>query len=547
MENNLILYNATAYYRLSKDDYGMDKIENKNVSNSIINQQSLVRNFLKSHPEIKLCQERIDDGYTGANFERPGFKMMMEDIKAGRINCVIVKDLSRFGRDYLETGNYIKNIFPKLNVRFIAINDNYDSIDKDNFNSEFLLPIRTMFNEWYIKDGSERIRRVFETKRNIGEFIGNFAVYGYKKDPKNKNKLIIDEYAAEVVKKIYQWKLEGLSQLRIAQRLNESGELSPMEYKKVTGLNFQSSFKKYDKAKWSSRAVSRILKNEIYIGVLSQGKRSTQNYKVKNTECKNLVRVENTHEPIISKEIFDLTQVLLSKDLRVSQNKESSYLFSGLLVCGDCEENLIRKTTTSNGKEYAYYVCSTHRLFGKCSNHNISEKLLYELVLNFLNQHIRIIIEIRDLYSKIQFSKKYKKQIFATNERLTKLNEELEKNRRLKLSVYEDYANDIIGYVEYTEYNKIFTNRIEEFQKNIEVTKKELEVLMSGKGLEWSEKFIANQNIEILDRKILIMLIEKITIYEDKKVIIKPKYSNEFSNVCDLIKWNMDENKDEVK
>jgi len=209
------IYNAAGYLRLSKED------GDKKESDSILNQRDLITNFVKSMPEIRLCSERIDDGFSGVDFNRPAFNLMMEDVKAGRINCIIVKDLSRFGRNYIEAGRDIERIFPFLGVRFIAINDGYDSAKKRTQSDEIIIPFKNLVNDAYCRDISVKIRSQLDVKRKKGEFIGSFAVYGYLKSMENKNQLVIDPYAAKIVRDIFAWKLDGLSQQGIAGRLNE--------------------------------------------------------------------------------------------------------------------------------------------------------------------------------------------------------------------------------------------------------------------------------------------------------------------------------------
>ena len=305
-------YKACIYTRLSKDDG--DKPE----SDSIANQKALIRDYLKGHPEIEIVSEKADDGFSGVNFERPGFKEMMDGIRNGQVDCVVVKDLSRFGRNYIEAGNYIERVFPFIGVRFIAINDSYDSIDKNQSDS-LIIPFKNLINDAYCKDISVKIRTQLEIKRKKGEFIGAFAVYGYLKDPENHNKLVVDTYASEVVRAIFRWKAEGLSQGDIADRLNSQGVLCPMEYKLSLGMKVRTNFRTEKKALWSWSSVSRILSNEVYTGVLVQGKVSTPNYKVKKHVEKDeseWVRVEQAHEAIIDPDVFRVTQELMKKDIR---------------------------------------------------------------------------------------------------------------------------------------------------------------------------------------------------------------------------------------
>lgn len=260
------IYHAAIYVRLSKEDgdvAGAAKAE----SNSISNQKNLIKDFLKNKNDIIVVSERVDDGYSGSNFERPAFQMMMEDIKRGTVDCVIVKDLSRFGREYIDSGKYIERLFPALGVRFIAINDHIDS-KEENGRDDIVVPFKNLMNDAYCRDISIKIRSHLEVKRKNGEYIGAFTPYGYKKDENNRNRLVPDLYAAGVVKEIFRMKLHGMSQSAIADRLNGQGILSPMEYKHSLGIRIQDNFKTHEQAEWSSMSVRRILENEVYIGMM---------------------------------------------------------------------------------------------------------------------------------------------------------------------------------------------------------------------------------------------------------------------------------------
>jgi site-specific DNA recombinase len=332
---------AALYMRLSKDDG--DKVE----SDSIRNQRSLLRDFVKQHSDITLVKEYVDDGFSGTNFERPDFQRMLEDARNHKINCIIVKDLSRLGRNYIETGRYLEKIFPVLGIRFIAVNDHYDSADTTNDSDQIIVPFKNLVNDAYCRDISIKIRSQLDIKRKKGQFIGNYAGYGYFKDPKDKNHLVIDEYAAEIVRMIFNMKIDGYSAKNIAARLNEMGVLIPAEYKRACGFNYSSGFMAGKKPKWDVSSVLRILKNELYTGTMVQGKTRKINYKVnvrQKIEPENWIRVEGTHEPIVSKEIFECVQKLMELDTRTSPEEESIYEFSGLLRCGDCGQNLVRQT-----------------------------------------------------------------------------------------------------------------------------------------------------------------------------------------------------------
>ena len=274
IQSNQTHWLCGSYVRLSKED--IDAIKGgKDESNSVTNQKAMIRSYLEEHPELELYEEYVDDGYTGVNFDRPDFKRLMEDVKDRRINCIIVKDLSRFGRNYIEAGKYLEQVFPFLGVRFIAITDDIDTGRQQSDSEQFILPFKNLFNDTYSRDISTKVRSHLAIKRKNGQFVGSFACYGYLKDPADHNKLVIDPEAAEVIKQIFYWKIQGLSTERIADKLNDLGILCPMEYKHSLGMKVSTNFRTKGKAQWAPKSVLRILKNDIYIGIMTQGKKTT--------------------------------------------------------------------------------------------------------------------------------------------------------------------------------------------------------------------------------------------------------------------------------
>jgi site-specific DNA recombinase len=521
------IYDAVDYLRLSKEDG--DKTE----SDSISNQRDLITNFVKSMPDIRLCSERIDDGVSGVDFNRPAFNLMMEDVKAGRINCIIVKDLSRFGRNYIEAGRYIERIFPFLGVRFIAINDGYDSAKERTQSDDIIIPFKNLVNDAYCRDISVKIRSQLDIKRKKGEFIGSFTVYGYLKSEENKNQLIIDPYAARIVRDIFAWKLDGLSQQGIADRLNEISEPSPMEYKRREGCKFATSFKVNPKSKWTAVAVGRILKNPIYAGHLVQGKESTPNYKIKQRFIKpedKWVRVENTHEPIIPQEVFDTVNLVLAKDTRIAPSEETVYPFSGLLFCADCKNAMVRKTVPSGGKKYAYYYCSKNKAGDGCSTHCISEKILETAVLKALQNHIASILDIERILRYIDSLPMQQEEILKIDAQLAMKQEEIEKYKNLKVSLYEDLKSGVIDADEYREFKGIYGKKCEEAERAAERLKQDIALLLEGKGENsvWIGTFKKHLNITELSRKVLVSLVEWVHVYEGNRVEIRFRYQYEY-------------------
>lgn len=526
-------YKACIYARLSKDDG--DKPE----SDSIGNQKALIRDFLKSRPEIRVVSEQVDDGYSGVNFERPGFKAMMEDIRAGKVDCVIVKDLSRFGRNYIEAGNYIERVFPFIGVRFIAINDSYDSIDQNQSDS-LIIPFKNLINDAYCKDISVKIRTQLDIKRKKGEFIGAFAVYGYLKDPEDHNKLIVDTFASEVVRAIFRWKLEGMSQGDIAERLNAQGVLCPMEYKLSLGMKVQTNFRANRKAIWSWSSVSRILTNEIYTGVLIQGKVSTPNYKVKKFMEKDeseWIRVEQSHEAIIDEDTFRVMQELLKKDVRRGPERGRVYPLSGYLVCDDCGQNMIRKSAVSRGKKYYYYVCSGHKARNDCGPHSIREEELFEGVLAAMKGHISVVADMKRMMETLQSLPEEQRNVVNYDVQIVKLREEIERNQGFKMKLYDNLQDNLINQDEYFLFKKTYADRIAEAEKAIRRLEQERDDTVSRNASEqtWAEVFLKYRNLTEIDRKAVVDMVDEIRICEDKRIVVKFRYMAEFEKTLNMV------------
>lgn len=529
------VYRAALYVRLSKED------GDKEESDSIVNQKDLIRAFLADKPDIHICAECVDDGYSGANFDRPSFKRMIRDIEAGRIDCVVVKDLSRFGRNFVEAGRYIDQIFPALGIRFIAVNDNYDSINGRTSSDKILIPFKNLINDAYCRDISIKVRSQLEIKRKKGDFIGSFAVYGYWKDPSDQHKLVVDEYAAAVVRDIFRWKLEGASQQRIADRLNGRGELSPMEYKRFCGLQYKSGFHVKPKAKWTAVAIGRILRNEFYVGTLVQGRRTTPNHKVKKTIQKpseEWVRVEDSHPAIVEKEDFLAVGRLLMQDTRVAPKEETVYLFSGLAFCGDCRQNMVRNSVCRNGKTYVYYICGNNRTNKACSSHRISEAALTEAVFLSLKEHIANILDVERVLQYIETLPIHREEVQKADAQLVKKQEEISRYSRLKKTLYESLSDGLIDKEEYLELKSGYDVKIADAKAASEKLKEELEGLLqncTGTSL-WIERFKKYQNITELTRHIAVTLIERILVFEDSRIEIRFRYQYDYERALELIR-----------
>ena len=380
-------WNAGLYIRLSREDG--DKLESESVGT----QKALLERFITEHPTINLFDYYIDDGWSGTDFERPAFQRMMADITTKKINCVIVKDLSRFGRNYVEAGKYLETVFPLFKIRFISVNDMIDAENPASINN-IIVPFKNIINDEYCRDISMKVRSALDIRRRQGKFIGSFAAYGYKKDENDNNKLIIDEPSAEIVRKIFAEFIDGNSIIGITRELNEQKIPNPSTYKKLHNGN----------GLWNDSTVRRILTNELYIGNLVQKKNEVISYKIhiaKPVERKNRIVVENTHEPIISKCDFYKVQSLLKRDTRISPNKGKLSVLSGFIKCADCGRAMQKRTVKQGTKIYEYYVCSTYKKNHLCTKHAVRAEILEEAVLTFLNKYIKLAVDFDRLRDKI--------------------------------------------------------------------------------------------------------------------------------------------------
>lgn len=527
-------YQAAVYVRLSKEDEETGSLE-KEVSNSITNQKQLILDYLKDKSEIEIVSVREDDGYTGTNYDRPAFQLMMDDIKAGRVNCVVVKDLSRFGREYINAGKYIDRLFPFFGVRLIAINDHIDTITR-NSSDDFNIMLKNLMNDNYCRDISVKIRSQFAVKRKNGEYTGSFTPYGYQKAADDHNKLEIDPYAADVVQDIFRWKIEGLNQASIAKRLTELNILAPSEYKRSQGVRFKSGFQKKSRVQWTAVAVRRILTNPIYIGTLIQGVRTRPNYKIKTvveTAPENWTVLENAVEPVITEKTYRLVQRLLKMDTRTGPKESTVFPLAGLIFCGDCSSPMVRKTTVSGNKKYIYYTCVSSKEKGVCSSHLIPEQQLLESVLVLLQKHIALVVQLEECLKAIQETPFRKINLQKIYERLSKIQDEEEKYRKLKVALYQDFKEDIITKADYLDIREQYDARIADAAIARKQLQRELDIANSKENNlpEWITDFVEHRNLQQLTRAVAVQCIERISVFEDKKLEIEFTHAQNYAEL----------------
>lgn len=534
------IYKAADYLRLSKEDGDFSFSNNKAESDSISSQRKIIQRFVAQQPDIELVAEFSDDGYSGTSFERPQFQKMMEAVKAGEINCIIVKDLSRFGREYIDAGRYIEKIFPQLGVRFIAVNDNYDSLNFSTSDS-LIVPIKNFLNDSYCRDISIKVRSNFESRRRNGEFVSNYTPYGYLRSPSDKTQLVIDEAAGEVVRDIFRWKVEGMSPVTIAEKLNLRGVLSPSEHKRSIGINYKTAFQTNARSKWSPKTVIRILTNEVYTGVLVQGKRTTPNYKVKHTIVKDeqdWSRIENAHEPIIQVREFELVQKLMQEDSRRASGSDTVYPLSGRVYCGTCGALAKRYSVTYNGSKYAYYTCPNTTKEGSCEKRRISEKELENTVLTLLQSEIKLVLNMERALSQIKELAWEHREITRLDKAIEVKMAEAEKCRTMKVSIYEDLQEGLISQEEFLQMKEGYSQQIGEIEQDIGKLKKERAMIQEGVADRsgWLSQFRKYQNLPSLSRAAVVNLVDQIQLYPDKKIRVVLRYQDQLADMMEFLR-----------
>ena len=464
-------YKVGIYIRLSREDEEKEKYQE---SESIVNQRNLLMQYIKEN-KLNFISEYVDDGVSGTSFDRPAFNKMIADIESGKINMVITKDLSRLGRNYVQSGLYIESYFPEHGVRFVAILDNIDT-SYDSSNND-IAPFKSILNEMYAKDTSKKINSVLQSKRNLGEYLGT-PPYGYKKDPNNKYHLVIDEEASSIVKLIYEKYLLGYGTMQIADYLSKNKIPIPSDYNKR-----KRGAKSLSYGLWQQSTVRFILSNEIYTGTVIQGKRKKVSFKSKkfiNLPEEDWVKVENMHEAIISKDDFERAKKLINstKGTRIVKN---DYLFKGLLRCYDCKGYIGIRSPDKNGNIYGR--CQRYGRFGKfniCSPHNFNYQVFEKQILQELREICKKYTNKEKLEDIAKKTKTKLTQRLDEKNKIENLKQEIKKETRKIELMYEDRLANVISLDEYMKNAKRIKDRIKEYEETV----KELEKNLSGENMK---------------------------------------------------------------
>ena len=510
---NNIDYRVGIYIRLSKED---EEKEKYSESESVQNQRTLLMQYIKEN-KFNFVAEYVDDGVSGTSFDRPAFNKMIDDIEQGKINMVITKDLSRLGRNYVQSGYYTETYFPEHNVRYIAILDNIDTA-LDSANND-IAPFKSILNEMYAKDTSKKINSVLQSKRNNGEYLGT-APYGYKKDPENKYHLVIDEEAAEVVRTVFRMFLEGYGTMQIADYLSEQKIPIPSDYNKRNRGTKSISY-----GLWPQSTVRFILSNEVYTGTVIQGKRKKLSFKSKkfiDVPEEDWVRVPNMHEAIVSKEDFERAKKILEAT-KGSRIVENDYLFKGILQCFDCKGYIGIRSPDKNGNIYGR--CQRYARYSKfdvCSPHNFNYQVFEENMIVVLREICKEYSDKKKLEEIAKKSKSKEDKELDLRNKLKTYKTQIEKETRKLDLLYEDRLEGIITVDSYIEKANKIKKEVEDYTKRI----KEMEQELNGENVqEDKEKKLDNLgdgflNMEKPNKEIIREFIERIEIHSDKQVDI---------------------------
>lgn len=508
-------YHAALYIRLSKED------ENEGPSGSVTNQQSLLHAFVREH-RLDVYDTYIDDGWSGTSFDRPGFQRMLRDIEAGKVNMVITKDLSRLGRDYIMTGHYMERYFPEKRVRYISLLDGVDTGVESSAND--ITPFRAIMNDMYAKDISKKIKSVKHDKQRKGEFIGGKPMYGYRMHPSEKNRIVIDEDAAPVVRRIFAMALAGTSCRQIAVRLNEEGVLSPAAYAGLT-LSCHGPYS----GQWSSERITAMLKNETYIGNMVQGRTARISYKTKKClrrQPQQWVVVEHTHEPLIDPETFRKVQLMVNSR-RNTRSRTYDFLLKGLIFCHECGYPLaVMNRRNAAGEDRLFFVCRTYQRFtkaGVCSCHSIKEQTVTEAVIERTREVCEAYLNPERLRPIAAAAVAASGRMDGREEELSALHARIDSMTAHLDRMYMDRLNGLLADVDFERlYRRIKAERtaLEEKLRELEAQKKN-PVPIEDRARELVQQFL---HCAFTSRELLVSLIERIELTESKEIIIRFRF-----------------------
>ena len=538
-----IVWKVGKYIRLSRDDGNI-------VSESVVNQDKILNDEIPGFFEdglYEVVDTYIDDGTSGTtDRERRDFQRMVQDMKCGRINCIVVKNLSRAFRNSANQGRFLEEFIPLYNTRFISLyQPRIDTFLDPEVVHSLEVSITGFMNEQYAYKTSADVRRTFKHKREKGEFIGAFAPYGYAKDPEDKNTLIIDEEAAQVVRDIFSWFItEGMSKAGIARRLNEYGIPNPAAYKRSKGFRYENPHCKNNDGMWSPAAISRILQDPLYIGVMRQGRQKVISYKVHKRASvpeDEWFVVENAVPAVIEKEMFQAAQELHRRDTRAAPGKREVYLFSGFVRCADCGKGMARHTAG----DHVYYQCRTNREKSRtlCSKHNIRVNELERAVLAAVQKQIELVVSMTEIIDEINNAPVVHTESTRLNVLLEQRTKELEKVTGVLDDLYMDWKSGDITRDQYRRMKAKLEEQARQLQETAEHLKNECAVLVQDIAADdpYLTAFLKRRNIERLSRGLLISLVNAIYVHEDNSLEIEFNFADQYRRIAEHMEGSQHE------
>jgi len=539
-------FKTAAYIRLSIEDSG------KPGSDTIEGQRDLILAYIERQEDLQLVEVYCDNGRTGTNFNRPDFERMMEDVRHGKINCIVVKDLSRFGRNYHETSNYLLRIFPFLGVRFVAVNDNFDTETAVQTEYGLVMPLKNIINDTYSRDISRKISSAIETKERRGEFIGVFAPYGYSKSPDDRHKLVVNPETAPVIREIFSLRLQGMGYTGITRLLNGRGVPSPGAYLYQCGLSKQE---KYRDSIWTAWNITEILRNEVYLGHLVQGKRTNVSYKQNRKERyapEEEWRVfKNAHEALVDEETFAAAQRITAESKRVYEENlgkaddlKTPSLFRRLIFCGDCGKALTRRhvyNRRQDGRIYYYnYLCVTSvKKAGACTPKNLKEVKLLEVVEATIRCHLDAVAELEQQVTQV-WDEKTSAQRASIGRQMSEEERRLSRSMTLLEGLYTRLVEGVIDRDEYLSMKEHYQAEYQETKERYDALKKqEQDILRCGPANPMFDACRPLYQSEELTEELIRALIEKITVHDNSRLDIKLVYQDEFLMVARFLEGVM--------
>ena len=532
-------WRTALYARLSVEDNGKE-------ADSIENQIALLESYISGCPDLSRVELFADNGYTGTNFHRPEFHRMMEAVQSGVIDCIVVKDLSRLGRNYIETSQFIEKICPFYGLRFIAVNDGFDTATVTD-TAQMSMALSNIVNDYYAKDISRKVTSALQTKMERGDYIGNYAPHGYCKDPENKNHLVIDPETAPVIRQIFQWRAEGVSYMEINRRLNEAGIPSPGQYRLEHGIETNNN-RKGRSVLWNKHMVTEILKNIVYIGHLAQKKGSQCLYAgipYHITGEDEWIVVEHTHEPIISKELFEAVQKINRESAERSRANSGKYaylpreknIFGKKLTCAECGAvmKLHRSFSTKRDKAYFTFKCPTYAEHGSkgCSDVKKRKADLDVTVFSFIKAQMAVFIDMEHTLQSLLAAKTGSVEQGRTGSKRRFLQQKLENKKSILSGLYVDYKEGLLSRQDYLFTRERIDSAIHEIEAELaEQESSKTRGLLTGE-MKWKHMVQKYQNAAELSQEMVEAFVETIKLHKDGSLEIKLNYMDEFAALID--------------